>query len=251
VALVARIVLSALTRPPRHSLGADRSQVADLHVPKGDGPFPVVVVLHGGYWRTKYGRLITRPLARDLAERGFAAWNLEYRRVGPGRGGGGGWPMTFDDVGNGIDALATLEDPRLRLDDGVAVVGHSAGGQLALWAAARQDARVEVNRVVALAPVTDLVKAGERAHALLGGTPGEVPERYAAADPLQHAPLGVPVLVVHPQDDETIPVRRSRAYAERSGANVTLVEPPAGGHRSVTDPSTEAWRTAAEWLAAS
>ncbi|HEX8122915.1 MAG TPA: alpha/beta fold hydrolase [Solirubrobacteraceae bacterium] len=250
MALVARIAVSALTRPPRHSLGDDRSQVADLHVPRGPGPFPVVVLLHGGYWRTKYGRLITRPLARDLVDRGFAAWNLEYRRVGTGRGGGGGWPMTFDDVANGIDALATLQDPRLDLDR-VAVVGHSAGGQLALWSAARRNAKVEPQRVVALAPVTDLLRTGERAHALLGGTPDQVPERFAAADPLQNVPLPVPVLIVHPQDDETIPVRRSRAYAEKSGANVTLVEPPAGGHRSPTDPATDAWRTAAEWLQAS
>jgi pimeloyl-ACP methyl ester carboxylesterase len=249
--LEAKIALSALTRPPVHRFGGDRSQVAELHVPRGRGPFRTVVLLHGGYWGTRYGKLIMRPLARDLVGRGFAAWNLEYRRIGPGRGGGGGWPMTFDDVANGIDALATLEDPRLDLADGVAAVGHSAGGQLALYAAGRSEPRVAVNRVVALAAVSNLEAAADRARGLMGGLPHEVPDRYAQADPIRRAPLDVPVLLVHPTDDETVPVQRSREYARRSGPNAELVEPPTGGHRAVIDPGTDAWRTAAEWLAAS
>jgi acetyl esterase/lipase len=103
-------------------------------VPRGDGPFPVAVVLHGGYWQATYGKIVTRPLCLDLVARGWAAWNVEYRRLGDGHGGG--WPMTFDDVAAAIDTLAALGDARLDLTD-VHAVGHSAGGQLALWAAAR------------------------------------------------------------------------------------------------------------------
>lgn len=235
--LALRIARSALSRPPEHRYGEHRSQVAELHVPRGDGPFPVAVLLHGGHWRTRYGKLVVRPLARDLARRGIAAWNLEYRRLGDG----GGWPMTFDDVEAGIGALAALGDRRLDLRD-VTAVGHSAGGQLALFAAASG----LVGRVAALAPVTNLAAAGATAEELLGGSPQTVPERFAIADPLRRAPLGVPVLLVHPTHDATVSVRHSRAFAERGG-DVELVE-TAGRHRDPIDPGHAAWRAAAEWL---
>lgn len=249
--LTLRVLAAALTRPPRHRYGPDPSQVADLHVPAGDGPFPVVVLLHGGYWQTRYGKLVMRPVARDLAGRGFAVWNLEYRRLGTGRGGGGGWPQTFEDVGNGIDALAELGDPRLDLAD-VSAVGHSAGGQLALWAGGRRAARVPVRRVAALAAVSNLAVAGRVARTLMGGGPDDVPERYAEADPIRRAPLDVPVLLVHATDDGTVPVRRSREYLEKAraaGADVRMIEPATGGHRSPIDPPGEAWRATADWLA--
>jgi acetyl esterase/lipase len=219
-------------------------------VPRGPGPFPVAVVLHGGYWGATYGKLTTRPVSADLARRGWAAVNVEYRRLG--RGQGGGWPATFDDVGGAIDHLAVLGDPRLDLGRVVAV-GHSAGGQLALWAAGRRVAAVPVHAVAALAPVTDLARAGAQARLLLGGTPDDVPERYAEADPIRRAPLDVPVLLVHPADDPLVPVRRSRAYAETArarGGDVELVEPPSGGHRAPIDPRHPAWHAAAGWLEA-
>src|SRR4051812_9405698 len=142
----------------------------------------------------------------DLARRGFAAWNVEYRRIG--RGQGGGWPATFDDVGNAIDHLAEIDDARLDMDD-VSVIGHSAGGQLALWAASREGSPVTVRRVIAQAPVVNMV-ATPAAGELLGGTPEQMPERYAKVDPMQLAPLGIPTLLVHTPDDATIPVARSR-----------------------------------------
>jgi acetyl esterase/lipase len=186
----------------------------------------------------------------DLARRGFAAWNLEYRRIG--RGQGGGWPATFDDVGAGIDHLAKLGEPRLDLSAGVTALGHSAGGQLALWAASRSDPVVPVRRVVAQAAVCNLAVAGEPAWELLGGRPDEVPERYDLADPMRLVPLGVPTLLVHGADDETVSVQRSRDYAaaaRAAGDQVELVEPVPGGHRVHPDPRTEAWRVAAEWIA--
>jgi acetyl esterase/lipase len=189
-----------------------------------------------------------KALASDLARRGQAAWNIEYRRVG--RGQGGGWPATFDDVSAAIDHLADLGPARLDLR-AVAAVGHSAGGQLALWAAARSEARIPVRRVVAQAAVCDLAAAGERAHALMGGTPSEVPERYASADPMRLIPLGVPVLLVHGADDQTVPALRSRRYAEAAraaGDAAELFEPSPGGHRAHLDPRSQAWQAAAEWV---
>jgi acetyl esterase/lipase len=186
----------------------------------------------------------------DLARRGVAAWNVEYRRIG--RGQGGGWPMTFDDVSAAIDHLAALEDQRLDLSEGVSAIGHSAGGQLALWSASRRDARVPVRRVVAQAAVCNLAVAGEPAWELLGGSPAEVPDRYDLTDPMRLVPLGVPTLLVHGAEDETVPVKRSREYAEAAraaGDDVTLVEPVPGGHRVHPDPRSEAWRVAAEWIA--
>ena len=245
-----RVALDFLAVPERHRYGSHRWARADLYVPtSGDGPFPVAVVLHGGYWRARYSKRLMKAVCADLARRGVAAWNVEYRRIG--RGPGGGWPATFDDVGAAIDHLATLEDSRLDLSD-VCALGHSAGGQLALWSATRASPAVPVRRVVAQAAVCDVAAAGEPSWEFLGGTPDEVPDRYAAADPMRLIPLGVPVLLVHGADDETVPVIRSRRYfeaARAAGDDVTLVEPTPGGHRVHPDPRTEAWRVAAEWVA--
>lgn len=247
-----QVAISLLRRGSRHSLGPDRSQVADLHLPAGPGPHPVAVLLHGGYWQTRHGRLVTRPLALDLAARGWAAWNLEYRRLGTGRGGGGGWPMTFADVAAGIDALADVDAP---LDlSRVVLVGHSAGGQLALWAARRplvpagavgSSPRVVASAVCALAPVTNLERARVHAEALLGGEAVEVPDRWEQADPIRAGAPGIPALVVHPAADETVPVKRSREYAAAFG--VELVE-TAGTHRDPIDPGSEAWAAAVQWI---
>jgi acetyl esterase/lipase len=243
-----RLLLGVLARPERHSYGDARSQRADLYVPRGEGPFPVAVLLHGGYWRSKYGKSLMRAVAADLARRGIAAWNVEYRRIGRH---GGGWPMTFDDVAAAIDLLAELGDPRLDLG-AVDVVGHSAGGQLAVWAAARADGRVPIRRVVVQAAVLDMEWAGEPAAELLGGRTTEVPERYAATDPMRLIPLGKPILVVHGAGDETVPLRKSREWVEAARAaddTVELVEPEPGGHRVHIDPRSEAWRAVADWLA--
>ena len=208
----------------------------------------MVVLLHGGYWRSKYGKGLMRAVAADLARRGFAAWNVEYRRVGRHRGG---WPMTFDDVAAAIDLLAELRDPRLDVA-AVDVVGHSAGGQLAVWAAARQDGRVPIRRVVVQAAVLDMAWAGDAAAELLGGRPDQVPDRYAATDPMRLIPLGKPTLVVHGAADETVPLRKSREWAEAAravGDSVEFVEPEPGGHRIHIDPRSQAWRVVVDWLA--
>ncbi|HEX8053534.1 MAG TPA: alpha/beta fold hydrolase [Thermoleophilaceae bacterium] len=243
-----RLIRDLLARPERHSYGGSRSQRADLYVPDGAGPHPVVVLLHGGYWRSKYGKSLMRAVSADLARRGFAAWNVEYRRMGRH---GGGWPMTFDDVGAAIDLLPEIGRGRLRLD-AVDVVGHSAGGQLAIWAATRRDGRVPVRRVVAQSAVCDMVWAGAAARELLGGGPDEVPERYVATNPMQLVPIGKPTLLVHGSDDETVPLERSRLYyeaARAAGDPVELIEPSPGHHRIHIDPRSRAWQVVAEWLA--
>jgi acetyl esterase/lipase len=250
VAGTAGIVLDLFARAEQHRYGPHRQNRADLYVPRdGDRPHPVVVLVHGGYWRAKYGKIVMKPLAADLVRRGYAVWNIEYRRIG--RRQGGGYPMTFADVADAIDHLATLDDGRLDMAD-VTFIGHSAGGHLALWAASRDgDARVEPGRVVAQAPITNLVRVGPPAHVLMGGEPREVPERYAQADPMQLLPAGKPLLLVHGSDDATIPVERTREYVEAAraaGDDVTLIEPHPGGHRSHIDPRSSAWRAAVDWL---
>ncbi|MDX6327563.1 MAG: hypothetical protein QOK15_3917, partial [Nocardioidaceae bacterium] len=146
-----------MTQVQRISYGTDPSQYAELYRPAGPS-HGVVVVIHGGFWRAQYDASLGQPLAEDLARRGWTAWNVEYRRVG----NGGGAPQTFDDVSAAIDQLA--EVPELDLSR-VVTLGHSAGGHLATWAAARGRSaaqppeRVEVTAVVSQAGVLDLVSA--------------------------------------------------------------------------------------------
>jgi acetyl esterase/lipase len=243
------MALDVLGQPERHRYGPDAQQRCELWLPRGRGPHPVTVVIHGGFWRAKWGKAVTKPICADLVRRGVAAWNIEYRRIG--RGQGGGWPATFDDVAAAIDHLATVAGGRLDLDR-LAVVGHSAGGQLALWAASRRDARVPFRRVAAQAAVCDLGSA-RAAYELMGGSPEQVPERYAAVDPMRLIPLGVPIRLIHGVDDATVPIRHSREFAEAAraaGDHVELVEPRPGGHRTHIDPRTAAWAAAAEFVAA-
>src|SRR3954471_6127208 len=183
----AGIVLDLFAHSEQHRYGPSRQNRCDLYVPRdGVRPHPVVVLIHGGYWRATYGKIVMKPLAADLVRRGYAAWNLEYRRIG--RRQGGGYPMTFDDVANAVDELAKLEDEPLDLSD-VTLIGHSAGGHLALWAASRPDSAVSFSRVIAQAPITNLAAAGRPAWALMGGSPHDEPERYAKCDPMQLLPL--------------------------------------------------------------
>jgi dipeptidyl aminopeptidase/acylaminoacyl peptidase len=243
-----------VTPPPAPVVryGEHPDQVANLHLPAREGgPWPCVVLVHGGFWRAGWDRTLMTPLAADLAGRGYAAWNIEYRRVGQE---GGGWPGTFEDVGNAVDALAGVPE----VDAGrVVAVGHSAGGHLALWLAARAAPRVRVRAAFSQAGVCDL----ERAHrdglgdgaiaALLGGTPEEVPDRYAAASPAELVPLGATQLLVHGSLDDVVPVSQSRSYVEAAraaGDDAELVELAGADHFDVIDPRHEAWRIVIEAL---
>ena len=260
----ARVLLDFL-RPGRpHSYGPHRSQRAELHLPRGPGPHPVMVVIHGGSWQARYGKVVMRGLVADLVRRGWAAWNIEYRRLG----NGGGWPATFADVAAAIDHLATIDAP---LDLArCSVLGHSAGGHLALWAASRgsvppgapghqDDApALPLRHAIVQAGVCDLAGAyvrwrGGAARALMGGGPEEVPERYAAGDPMALVPPDVPVLLVHGIIDDVVSVELARSYAAAAlaaGDTVELVEIEgrAGRHRSHIDPRGAAWAAVTQRL---
>jgi acetyl esterase/lipase len=241
----------------RHAYGPDPAQFGELSRPAVPTRAGTVVVLHGGFWRARYDMALGRPLAADLVGRGYAVWNLEYRRVG----GGGGWPATFADVATGIDLLAELDVDLSR----VVVLGHSAGGQLAAWAAARPVLPAEVpgatpavlvSGVVSQAGVLDLAAAhaaGLSAGAvadLLGGSPAEVPDAYAMADPMRHVPLPVPVVCVHARGDDVVPISQSRAYvaaATAAGGRAHLVETD-GDHFSVIDVSSPDWAAVVDAL---
>jgi acetyl esterase/lipase len=257
----ARLLLDFLARGRTHRYGPHPSQRADLYLPRAAGPHRLMVVIHGGSWRQRYGKIVMRGLVGDLLRRDWAVWNIEYRRVG----GGGGWPATFADVACAIDALATLDAP---LDlDRASVLGHSAGGHLALWAAGRErlpagapggPPAVVFERVISQAGVCDLAGAHRRWHggaadALMGGSPQEVPERYALGDPLASVPLQIPALLVHGAIDDTVSIELGRRYARESrsaGGEVELVEieGPAGAHRAHIDPRGVAWAAVTRWL---
>lgn len=235
----------------RYSYGPDDSQYAELFLPDRQAHPGVVVIIHGGYWRAEYGADLGMPLAEDLAARGQAAWNLEYRRIG----NGGGWPRTFDDVAAGIDLLADA-GPASGLNPGpVRAVGHSAGGQLAVWAAGRTSPRVRLDGVISQAGLLDLGSAdaaglsNKAVAQLLGGSRDDMPERYAAVDPILRLPLDIPVYCLHDRADDAVPYAQSAAYvaAARARGGVTELVDVNGGHYGLIDPAAPAWQ--ATWAA--
>lgn len=245
-----------------HGYGPAEDQIADLRLPDGPGPYPVAVLIHGGFWRDHWMRDSTEALAVDLARRGWASWNLEYHRVGSG----GGWPATLEDVATGIDHLAiAAADHPLDLERVVAI-GHSAGGHLALWSAVRPHlsdgipdptTQVRVAGVVALAAVSNL-RAGysdgigrDAVEDFLRRSPSDGPERYAAADPAQLLPLGIPQVVVHGALDDAVPVQMSRDYAAAASAAGDIVayeELAETGHMELIDPDHDSWLRVAALL---
>lgn len=224
--------------------GDDPSQFGELSLPAGT-PCGTVAVIHGGFWKAAYGLEYGRPLAASLVEHGWAAWTVEYRRVG----NGGGVPSTLDDIAAAIDTLAEQDVPL----DRVITVGHSAGGHLATWAASRGrhpewPATVEVTGVVSQAGVLDLRSAyadglGDGAvERFLGHPPGTGDD---AVDPIRQVPLDVPVHCVHAVDDDTVPISQSRDYVRAAidaGGRAELTE-VVGGHFVVIEPGSDVWRT--------
>jgi len=235
-------------------------QVGELFLPKGRGPFGVVVVVHGGYWHPPWDRSLMTALGEDLVGHGLAAWNLEYRQIGEG----GGWPSTLEDVASGVDALADVGSP---LDlERVGSVGHSAGGQLALWACARHTLpegapgaapHVRAKAVVSQAGVIDLHLAAvtppsdEATNAFLGGLPDEYPERYAVASPRERLPIGIDQLVLHGDWDGLVSIRLAESYAaaaRQAGDPCELRVLSRVGHMDHLDPSATPWVVARDWL---
>jgi acetyl esterase/lipase len=248
---------AALEDARRTAYGEDVNQFGELRLPSGEGPWPLAICLHGGFWRAQYDLVHLGHLCAALAAAGIATWNVEYRRVGHE---GGGWPETFLDVGRGTDYARELAHEYPLDLARVITVGHSAGGHLALWVAGRR--RIPTGSeiasadplplygAVALAGVVDLT----RAHALglsadatgdfLGGSPEEVPDRYDTASPRALLPLGVPHLLVHGTVDDSVPFELSEGYVEAAraaGDEATLLTLPGTGHFEVIDPLSREW----------
>ncbi|WP_432563463.1 alpha/beta hydrolase family protein [Kineococcus sp. SYSU DK003] len=227
----------------RYAYGDHPDQYAFLHLPTGEGPFPVAVLVHGGYWRSRWENDLSHATAVDLTARGFAVWNVEYRR--PDRHD---WTATTADVEAAFEALGRVDAP---LDlDRVVTLGHSAGGQLVVRLAAdRVSASLRPALTVSLAGCLDLHSVHARGlseHAVaaaLGGTPEELPEVYAASSPLSRLPIGLPVAVVCCRGDDPDLLDASRRFADAAraaGDDVAVLEDE-GHHFSVIDPASGVW----------
>ena len=239
--------------------GDGPQQFGELRVPQGAGPFPVMVLIHGGCYQNAFDYVYMTRLAAWLTEQGVATWTIEYRRLGDE---GAGWPGTFQDVANATDALRKFA-PTSRIDlERVYAGGHSAGGQLALWLATRQKLPegsqlfakdpLPIRGVLGLAAITDLAQyrngPAQSCHAsvepLLGGTPDNVAARYAETSPKQRLPLGVRQVFIQGDKDPIVSADSVQAYAtaaKSAGDNVDVLPLPSLGHfeASVVLPSTE------------
>ena len=240
--------------------GPDSLQSGELRLPEGPGPFPVVVLIHGGCWLSEYNAAYMTHISAALTKAGYATWNLEFRRVG---NLGGGWPGTFLDVAQGTDYVRELAKTYPLLPKRVVVLGHSAGGHLALWLAARHKLPrtsplrsknpLKLKGVVALAGIPDLAaysadpgSCNSVVAQLLGGQPAEVPERYAAGSPSQLLPLRVPVRLVQGAQDPIVPVSQAQSFAalaQAKGDDARVLLLPNIGHFDLVHPNSPAWPT--------
>lgn len=223
--------------------GPEPLQFGDLRLPRGHGPHPLVVVLHGGYWQATYNLMHAGHLCVDLARHGIATWNVEYRRIGDP---GGGWPGTFDDVASAVAHVPELAN-QYPLDlHRVVAIGHSAGGHLAIWTSLHAD--MPLRGVVSIAGVVDLHTLADLGDdhgliaRLLGGGPEDVPERWQAASPCLHLPWPVrTVLVCGTADVHWAPNHSTAEAAREAGADVEFVPLPDAGHFEPIDPVTPEW----------
>ena len=260
--------------PVRLAYGSEYLQFGELYLPARAGPYAVIPLIHGGYWRARYDLTLMNELGEDLAHRGYAAWNIEYRRVGDKDGG---WPGTFLDVARSVDYLRVLAQ-RYQLDlQRVVPIGHSAGGHLAFWLAARQRIAagsplagssiamregeqatpLSLAGAISLAGVLDLETAwklhlsNDAVVELLDEKFPKAPERYAAASPAAMLPLGVPQILVHGTSDIDVPIEISRDYAAKAkslGDPITYLEFEGIDHLDVINPRSAAWETTIQAL---
>ena len=223
--------------------GNDPQQTVEWWNPADDGAARgIVVLVHGGFWRSRYSASLMHPLAADLAARGIGAWNIEYRRVGSN---GGDPAVTTSDAAAATDLLAVAAWELFGGDPlpPVVFVGHSAGGHLAAWVGGRRDGVITPRRVISQAGVLDLAAAAEQrlgdgaVQDFLGGEPSEMPARYAAVQPRIDASL---LHAVHGLDDDTVPLAQSLDARDVDGAAVSTTV-VAAGHMDVIDPAHEAW----------
>jgi acetyl esterase/lipase len=248
------MALPAAPPDARLPYGPGADQFGELYLPAAPGPHPVLLLLHGGCWRAQYGLAPLGGLCAAMRAEGVAVWSLEYRRLG----GGGGWPATLLDVAAGADALRAIDAP---IDLGRALAaGHSAGGHLALWLAARPRLPhgselwsanpLPIRGVLGLAALADLPAAAARGLCgtavaeLLGGAPEAAPERYEQASPAALLPLGAPQRHVVGAADPIVPPDYLEAYvaaARAAGDDASLTVLPGAGHFEPVAPGSGAW----------
>jgi acetyl esterase/lipase len=254
--------LGQLPMPPADHIlpyGEDTNQIGELRLPAGPGPHPIIVLVHGGCWMPQASRYLA-AMGDELKKDGIASWNIEYRRIGQP---GGGWPGTYLDVGHAIDYLRTIA-PRYQLDlTHAAVLGHSAGGHLAMWAGSRRRLAstsplyianpLPIRGVINLAGVIDM--AADIAHyeemcrgpvitSLMGGSTAAVPERYREVSVRTFLPLGLSQVLIWGDREDYVPqplVEQYVAAAARSGDRARLILVPAAGHFETASPFTSAW----------
>jgi acetyl esterase/lipase len=271
------IAYSELTATPvapadhRIAYGEETLQFGELRLPEGTEPAPLVVLIHGGCWRAQYDLKHVAGAAAALAKEGFVVWTIEYRRIGDANGG---WPGTFDDIAHAVDYVRRLSQQFPQIDTArVVLMGHSAGGQLALWAASRKQnettglfrsaiAPLKVAGVVSLAGITDLADYGTGAGGcnqavtpLIGGTPQQYPQRYRAVSPIERIPIGAFIRLVHGDADPIVPIAQSKDFlvrAHMAGDRAELDVIQGAGHFDLLAPQAAAWPTvvrAARWSA--
>lgn len=236
--------------PERIQYGPGKDQWGDLYLPEGTAR-GVVVAIHGGFWRERHTAEDTVDESEDLAARGFAVLNLEYRRVSDSEGAGdGGWPATGEDIVAGIRALQDTAVSGLP----IVLVGHSAGGQLAAWAAGHVEVAGVVSQAGPLA-LTESARLGIGDGAtvnFLGATPEENPAVYEQADPVENIPLSVPLIALHPGLDKIVPFSLSKEYvaaAQEAGADARLIQVE-GDHLAIIRPGSEAYQVSVDAIQA-
>ena len=258
------------TPPPqataRIKYGDDASHFGDLRLPnknpsglgdpKGLGT-PVVINIHGGFWRAAYDLTHAGHLCQAITDLGFATWNIEYRRIG----NGGGYPNTFVDVVNAINHLQSIA-PQYGLDlDRAIVMGHSAGGHLASWVGSRHvetfakhatSLQIASKAIISLAGVVDLRRALELGLSnnvvkdFIGGAPEEFPDRYAVSSPIELLPSRTKQILIHGEDDDIVPIEIAQRYVNAAiakGDDVKLIALKGMGHFELIDPKSAAWKT--------
>lgn len=257
--------LPSLPADRRINYGADPLQFGELRIPQSSGRHPVAVVIHGGCWKSRHGDLVadlqnTAPLSSALTSLGIATWNVEYRQTD---NPGGGWTGTFEDVANAIDHVRVLAQFYPLDLERVVVVGHSAGGHLGTWAAARHRLSeqsplffkepLRVLGVINLAgpmdleglfPIQDQMCGGSVITKLVGGSPSQVPERYRQASPSKLLPTGVKQVLITGAQDKLVPPRLGQEYqeeAKKAGDDVAFFTVEGAAHFEVVAPGSIAW----------
>ncbi len=246
--------------------GEAELQIGELRTPLSQDTFPLVIFIHGGCWMSAYNLDHVSTVCADLVKEGYAVWTPEYRRVG---NEGGGYPNTFKDIQESVDFARTLADIYPLDLENVVVMGHSAGGHLALWLATQQNLAknsrlynpnpLPLKGVISLAGITDLTaydKIGNDCSTavvkLMGGSATEMESRYYKGSPINLLPTNIPIRLIHGDKDNIVPISQSEAFAKKAkakGDDVKVLTIEGGGHFDMASPYSAAWKVIKEELA--